>query len=49
MEFTAGFLKNLWGLGNRVVVPVRQATQTGEIGSLESILGLLEFKISGSE
>jgi hypothetical protein len=40
------FLKNLWGLGtdyrNRVVVPARQATQPGGIGSLESILGLLK-------
>jgi hypothetical protein len=41
------FLYNLWGLGteyssNRVVVPARQATQPGEIGSLEPILGLLK-------
>jgi hypothetical protein len=27
---------------NRVVVPARQATQPGGIGSLESILGLLK-------
>jgi hypothetical protein len=27
---------------NRFVVPARQATQTGGIGSLESILGLLK-------
>ncbi len=27
---------------NKVVVPARQATQPGGIGSLESILGLLE-------
>jgi hypothetical protein len=27
---------------NRVVVPGRQATQTGEIDSLESIFGLLK-------
>ncbi len=27
---------------NRVVVPARQATQPGVIGSLESILGLLK-------
>jgi hypothetical protein len=34
----------LWGLGdsrNRVVVPVRQATQAGGINTLESIPGLL--------
>ncbi len=39
------FLNNLWGLGtsrNRVVVPARQATQLGGIGSLESILWLLK-------
>ncbi len=38
------FLKNLWvlGTGNRVVVPGRQATQSGGIGSLESVLGLLK-------
>ena len=33
---------------NRVVVPDRQATQSGGIGSLELILGLLKFKKSGS-
>ncbi len=30
------------GARNRVVVPARQATQVGGIGSLESILGLLK-------
>jgi hypothetical protein len=30
---------------NRVVVPARQATQSGGIDSLESILGLLKYKI----
>jgi hypothetical protein len=30
------------GLSNRVVVPTRQAKQPSRIGSLESILGLLE-------
>jgi hypothetical protein len=38
-------LNNLGGLGiewNKVVVPARQATQPGGIGSLESILGLLK-------
>ncbi len=39
------FLNNLCGLyepsRHRVVVPARQATQPGGIGSLESILGLL--------
>ncbi len=39
-------LNNLWRLGtakkNWVVVPARQATQPGVIGSLESILGLLK-------
>jgi hypothetical protein len=42
------FLNILWGLAsrNRVVVTARQATQPDGIGSLESILGLLEsFKI----
>ena len=29
-------------VGNRVVVPARQATQPGGIGFLESILGLLK-------
>jgi hypothetical protein len=40
-----GFLNNLWGLGtkgNKVVVPARQAIQSGGIDSLESILGLLK-------
>jgi hypothetical protein len=32
---------------NRVVVPARQATQSGGIGSLESILGLLKSKKYG--
>jgi hypothetical protein len=46
------FLNNLWGLGepsrNRVVVPARQATQPGGIGSLGLILGLLKsLKIRG--
>ncbi len=40
------FLNNLCGgyapSRNRVVVPARQATQPGGIGSLESILGLLQ-------
>jgi hypothetical protein len=35
---------------NRVVVPARQATQTGAIGSLQSILGLHKrFKIRAQE
>ncbi len=40
------FLNNLWGLGpsrNRVVVPARQATQPGGIGSLQAVLGLLKI------
>jgi hypothetical protein len=45
-------LNNLWKLGteyrNSVVVPARQATQPGGIGSLESILGLFySLKNSG--
>jgi hypothetical protein len=28
--------------GNRVLVPARQPTESGRIGSLESILGLLK-------
>jgi hypothetical protein len=39
------FLNNLWGLGtekNRVVVPARQAAQSGGIDSMESIHGLLK-------
>ncbi len=39
------FLNILWGWEpsrNRVVVQARQATQPGNIGSLESILGLLK-------
>jgi hypothetical protein len=38
-------LYNLWGQEpswNRLVVPAREATQSGGIGSLESILGLLQ-------
>ncbi len=38
-------LNNLWGLGtsrNRVAIPARQATEPGEIGSLESNFGLLK-------
>ncbi len=36
--------RNRW---NSVVVPARQATQPGGIGSLESILGLLKVKKFG--
>ncbi len=39
------FLNNLWGYEpsrNRDVVPSRQATQSGGIRSLESIVGLLK-------
>jgi hypothetical protein len=40
------FLNNPWGLGTeqeyRVIVPARETTQPGGIGSLESILGLLK-------
>ncbi len=39
------FLNNIWGLEpsrNRVVVPVRQASHAGGIGSFESIPGLLK-------
>ncbi len=39
------FENNQWGRGpsrNSVVVPARQATQPGGIGSLESILGLIK-------
>jgi hypothetical protein len=37
----AGIFKQSMGGRNRVVVPARQATQPGGIGSLESILGFL--------
>jgi hypothetical protein len=44
-EACAGIFKQSVGARkpsrNRVVVPARQATQPGRIGSLESILGLL--------
>jgi hypothetical protein len=33
---------------NRVIVPARQATQPGGIGTLEPVLRLLKFKNSGA-
>jgi hypothetical protein len=45
LEGNAEILNNLWGYEpsrNSVVVPARQATQPGEIGSLESILGFFK-------
>jgi hypothetical protein len=43
--YSAGILHHILGLGtdrSRAVVPAHQATQPDEIGSLESILGLLK-------
>ncbi len=45
------FSNNIWGKeqsGNGVVVPARPSTYPGGIDSLESILGLLKVKYSGS-
>jgi hypothetical protein len=53
-EIHAGICKQSMGARNQigiwVVVPAREATQPGGIGSLESILGLLKkYKNSGSD
>jgi hypothetical protein len=39
---SAGIFKQAMGARNRVVIPVRQTTQPGGIGFLESILGLFQ-------